>query len=181
MNHLQVISYLDANEKNLFPNSQHTEDEIKLAMLNAPQTLDIYMQNMTLKKASTTQILSVLLGSLGVDRFYLGDIALGILKYITLGGFGIWWLADIISAQKRCRNVNCKKIMMLIERAYTNAPKENEATGSQKNTTTTFDSTRQANEELDKQKAIEIGKAALSIGKAVKKGFDDFQDGLNVK
>ena len=41
-------------------------------------------------------ILSVLLGGIGVDRFYLGYTVLGILKLITLGGFGIWYLIDII-------------------------------------------------------------------------------------
>jgi TM2 domain-containing membrane protein YozV len=41
-------------------------------------------------------ILSILLGELGVDRFYTGSIMLGILKLITFGGCGIWWIVDII-------------------------------------------------------------------------------------
>ena len=41
-------------------------------------------------------LLSIFLGSLGVDRFYLGYIGLGVVKLITLGGCGVWWLIDLI-------------------------------------------------------------------------------------
>tara|TARA_Y100001936_G_scaffold57173_1_gene56138 strand:- start:1005 stop:1226 length:222 start_codon:yes stop_codon:yes gene_type:complete len=45
---------------------------------------------------TTLLILSVLLGGLGVDRFFSGHIGLGVLKLITIGGCGIWALIDII-------------------------------------------------------------------------------------
>lgn len=41
-------------------------------------------------------LMSIFFGTLGVDRFILGHIWLGILKLITFGGFGIWWLVDVI-------------------------------------------------------------------------------------
>ena len=43
-----------------------------------------------------TLLLSIFVGGLGIDRFYLGYIGLGILKLITFGGCGIWWLIDLI-------------------------------------------------------------------------------------
>ena len=41
-------------------------------------------------------LLSLFFGSIGVDRFIMGHVGLGILKLITFGGFGIWWLIDVI-------------------------------------------------------------------------------------
>lgn len=43
-----------------------------------------------------TLVIAVVLGGLGIDRFYAGSIGLGVLKLITFGGFGLWWLIDII-------------------------------------------------------------------------------------
>ncbi|GAA1461489.1 hypothetical protein GCM10009619_31820 [Williamsia maris] len=44
----------------------------------------------------TTVLISFFVGSLGIDRFWLGYTGLGILKLVTCGGLGIWSLIDFI-------------------------------------------------------------------------------------
>lgn len=41
-------------------------------------------------------LLSCLLGSFGVDRFYRGEIGIGILKLLTFGACGIWTVIDTV-------------------------------------------------------------------------------------
>ena len=49
-----------------------------------------------MKNKTTALILSILVGGLGVDRFYLGYTGLGVLKLLTAGCFGILYIIDII-------------------------------------------------------------------------------------
>ena len=43
-----------------------------------------------------TWLFALLLGSLGVDRFYLGKIGTGVAKLVTAGGLGVWTLVDLV-------------------------------------------------------------------------------------
>ena len=41
-------------------------------------------------------LLVILVGGLGIHRFYLGYTWQGIVQLLTAGGCGIWWLIDLI-------------------------------------------------------------------------------------
>ena len=49
---------------------------------------------------------SVFLGSLGVDRFIIGDTGLGIGKLVTGGGLGVWTIVDWFLIGKATRRKN---------------------------------------------------------------------------
>ena len=53
------------------------------------------------KRQLTILIISFLGGYLGLDRFYRGEIALGVIKLITFGVGGIWYLIDLAIAAYR--------------------------------------------------------------------------------
>jgi TM2 domain-containing membrane protein YozV len=48
----------------------------------------------TVKRWLTVFLLSFFLGLLGVDRFFVRKIGTGIIKLLTLGGLGVWWIID---------------------------------------------------------------------------------------
>lgn len=68
-----------------------------------------------LKSVTTTVLLSVFLGGLGIDRFYIGDVGTGVAK-LLLGWltFGIWPLVDIFCCYKKAKKVNLQKILASI-------------------------------------------------------------------
>jgi TM2 domain-containing membrane protein YozV len=59
-------------------------------------------------------LLAILVGSLGVDRFLLDDMKMGVIKLLTGGGCGILWIMDILSAKERTNAFNKAKADAII-------------------------------------------------------------------
>jgi TM2 domain-containing membrane protein YozV len=60
------------------------------------------------KDPAVSLALSLTLGTFGIDRFYVGNVVLGILKLITFGAFFIWTLIDWFLIMGATRRVNVK-------------------------------------------------------------------------
>lgn len=71
--------------------------------------------NAPVKNPITVLLLSIFLGGWGVDRFYLGDTGLGILKLLFnwLTG-GIWGLVDIYFCYKKAKEQNLNTLLQII-------------------------------------------------------------------
>lgn len=75
---------------------------------------EMYSSNMSLfvantfkfKSPTTAVVLSIFLGWLGVDRFYSGNYIQGIVKLITMGMWGIWWILDWFLIGKAVKTKN---------------------------------------------------------------------------
>lgn len=50
--------------------------------------------------------LSLWLGVLGIDRFFVGDWGKGLLKLFTFGGLYVWWIVDLFLITGRARAKN---------------------------------------------------------------------------
>lgn len=113
-----IQSFILGNREK-FPDYKIPEIE---AMLNrVPEDKIFYFSALELKDPTMMLIIALVGGSMGIDRFLLGDTTNGILKLILnlcLVGF-IWVIIDIFTANQRTKDFNFKKF----EEAYRlNAP-----------------------------------------------------------
>ncbi|MGW4303034.1 TM2 domain-containing protein [Streptomyces sp. NPDC004376] len=61
---------------------------------HAPYGYDPYGRPYSDKSKIVAGVLQLFVGSLGVGRFYLGNVGMGLAQLFTCGGFGIWALID---------------------------------------------------------------------------------------
>lgn len=92
-----------------FPESSLGVVKDKIDSLDDSKISMMYMQNY--KDPTTSIILSVLVGSLGIDRFFIGDTILGVIKLLTCGGFGIWTIIDWFLIMETTKQKNFNKFM----------------------------------------------------------------------
>ena len=88
-----------AKTKVIQPNTQVTDVETNRTFA-ASQIPGVFSD----KEYIIALLFSIFLGYLGIDRFYMGQVGMGIGKLLTGGGCGVWWLIDIILIATRSSN-----------------------------------------------------------------------------
>ena len=92
--------YFESHQMNMIRERLLEIDDSKWAILSTAQ----------FKDPTIILIVSILAGTLGIDRFMIGDTGLGIGKLLTCGGFGIWAIIDWFMIQGSTREKNMQKI-----------------------------------------------------------------------
>lgn len=104
----KVDMFIGLNAENFAPQDLMT---IKAKLEQLDDDKFYLIQGAEYQKPSTIFLIAILLGW---ERFWLDDIAMGILKIITCYGCFIWWLVDIFSAKDRTKKYNFKKFTQAV-------------------------------------------------------------------
>jgi len=114
------LNKMDAQKADMFIMSNgkyfesHQIAQIRERLLALDESKWVLIQSIPLKDPQTALIISIFLGSYGIDRFYIGDTGLGIGKLLTCGGLGIWAIVDWFNIQSATRQKNFDKLQQFL-------------------------------------------------------------------
>lgn len=107
----KIDLYLTTNAKYFEPSAIPI---LRQKMENASDETLLILQATELKDPTTVLLISIFLGSLGIDRFMIGDTGIGILKLLTGGLCGILTLIDWFSISRKAKQLNLSKVSMIM-------------------------------------------------------------------
>jgi TM2 domain-containing membrane protein YozV len=99
----KVDMFLMTNNK--FFESHHLP-QIRERLLSLEDDKWGMIQTLQFKDPTTILIVSILAGTLGIDRFMIGDTGMGVGKLLTCGGFGVWAIVDLFLIMGAAREKN---------------------------------------------------------------------------
>lgn len=108
---------MDQNKVDMFMlcNAKYLPEDklpfIKEQLLKLDESNWSRIELMQFKNPTTILILSLFAGSMGIDRFMIGDTGMGIGKLLTCGGMGIWTIIDWFLIMDATREKNIQKLM----------------------------------------------------------------------
>lgn len=92
----------------------HQIPQLRERLLQLDDNKMIMIQSLSLKNPQTSLIVSLLAGHLGIDRFIIGDVGLGIGKLLTCGGLGVWTIVDWFLIQGATKDKNMQMIQQYL-------------------------------------------------------------------
>lgn len=107
----KIDLYLTTNAKYFEPSAIPM---LRTKMENASDDALMMLQSTELKDPTTVLLISIFLGTLGIDRFMIGDIGIGVLKLLTGGLCGILTIIDWFTISKKTKQVNLSKVSMIM-------------------------------------------------------------------
>jgi TM2 domain-containing membrane protein YozV len=102
--------YLMTNSK-FFPSNKIMVIKERLERLDDSKLT--ILSSIEYKDPTTLLLVSIFLGTLGIDRFMLGDTAMGVLKLLTAGLCGILTIVDWFTISNKAKEYNFVKFMEL--------------------------------------------------------------------
>lgn len=105
------IDMFVATMSNKFPSEKLMS--VRERLENLDDSRMVIIQSVEYKDPTTMLIISLFLGTFGVDRFMLGDVGMGILKLLTFGLCGVLTIIDWFNVQKKTKEKNLEKFMSL--------------------------------------------------------------------
>ena len=87
---------------------------IRQHLLSVDESKEGILHTIQFKDPIISLVLSLLVGGLGIDRFYIGDTGLGIGKLVTCGGLGIWTIIDLFLIMQATREKNLSRLLTLL-------------------------------------------------------------------
>lgn len=92
----------------------HLIPSIREQLLALPEEKWTLIQSLSFKDPIVALIISLLAGGLGIDRFYIGDTGLGLIKLFTCGGFGIWAFIDLFLIMGAAKDKNYRLLQQVL-------------------------------------------------------------------
>lgn len=111
MDKTQINSWLMINGKNF-----NTKDLpiIQSRLEQVTEDKMLLLNSVELKDPTMMLVISLFFGTLGIDRFLIGDIGMGVLKLLTAGGCGIIAIMDWFTIMKKTKDKNLETFAKLM-------------------------------------------------------------------
>ena len=111
MDRQKVDIFITTNQK-FFPSEKIMYLKDKLSTVSDEKFATI--SAVKFKNPTAVLVVSILLGTFGIDRFIIGDVLVGVLKLLTVGLCGVLTIFDWFTISKKAKEMNFNNIITFL-------------------------------------------------------------------